>query len=183
MEYKGVPPINVMEESTRSEFFFDENLDPLPVKNSRGGIRKPSTKSLTKLLETKDKNFIRFIDNCLHWDPNLRLTPEEALCHDWILEGFTPSQIYHPILSQYQSQPDIDRPKLPIFEHTQSIDYKNLQTPKVKNNKVQTQKIQFQNFMGDEEIGISILSKSLFKLSKSVEIYDHENKIKLYFDH
>jgi dual specificity tyrosine-phosphorylation-regulated kinase 2/3/4 len=41
MEYKGIPPINVMEEATRSGFFFDENLDPLPVKNSRGGIRRP----------------------------------------------------------------------------------------------------------------------------------------------
>jgi dual specificity tyrosine-phosphorylation-regulated kinase 2/3/4 len=41
MEYKGIPPINVMEEATRSGFFFDDNLDPLPVKNSRGGVRRP----------------------------------------------------------------------------------------------------------------------------------------------
>lgn len=51
MEYKGIPPINVMEESTRSGFFFNDELDPLPVKNSRGGIRKPCTKSLIKLLD------------------------------------------------------------------------------------------------------------------------------------
>jgi len=93
MEYKGIPPINIMEQSTRSGFFFDDNLDPIPVKNSRGGIRKPCTKSLTKFLDCGDKNFIRFIDACLHWDPELRLTPEEALCHEWILDGFDSSHL------------------------------------------------------------------------------------------
>ena len=95
MEYKGIPPINIMEEATRSGFFFDDNLDPIPVKNSRGGVRKPWTKSLTKLLDWNDKNFIRFLDSWLHWDPELRLTPEEALWHDWILEGLDGSQLLY----------------------------------------------------------------------------------------
>lgn len=27
---------------------------------------------------------MKFIDACLHWDPELRLTPEEGLNHPWI---------------------------------------------------------------------------------------------------
>ena len=111
MEYKGIPPINIMEEATRSGFFFDDNLDPIPIKNSRGGYRKPCTKSLTKLLDWNDKNFIRFLDSWLHWDPELRLTPEEALCHDWILEGMEWSQLLykqHRLLeSQFPSSSDV----------------------------------------------------------------------------
>lgn len=52
----------------------------------------------------------------MHWDPELRLTPEEALSHDWIHEGFNLTQpIYnqHRLLnSQYQSSPDIESTKL-----------------------------------------------------------------------
>lgn len=175
MEYKGIPPINVMEEATRSGFFFDDNLDPLPVKNSRGGIRKPCTKSLTQLLECNDKNFIRFLDSCLHWDPELRLTPEEALCHDWILEGLTGSQLMSKenriLNSQYQSSPDIENSKLlekakaiKIYPVDSNVDETNdmtrsvnatkeVSTPKegtLKHFKLNTQKIVFQNFMKDD---------------------------------
>ena len=173
MEFKGAPPINVMEESTRSGYFFDDNLDPLPVKNSRGGIRKPCTKSLTQFLDWNDKNFIRFLDSWLHWDPELRLTPEEALCHDWIHEGLhttQPLHYHHRMLnSQYQSSPDIESRKL-IQNHqleqilqfeenevekcdqTRSMHTKNINSPKTGGNsnfKMNTQKIQFQNFMDE----------------------------------
>lgn len=175
MEYKGVPPINIMEESTRSGFFFDDNLDPLPVKNSRGGIRKPWTKSLTKLLECGDKNFIRFIDACLHWDPELRLTPEEALWHDWILEGMDCTQLLYKqnkyLGSQWKSSPEIESSRLfkRINKQTEKYDYDEIQDSEENINEIQTkehstpqgiiskqiklntQKINFQNFMSDDE--------------------------------
>jgi serine/threonine protein kinase len=31
---------------------------------------------------------VKFIDACLHWDPDLRLTPNEALHHEWISSIF-----------------------------------------------------------------------------------------------
>jgi len=188
MEYKGIPPINVMEECTRSGYFFNDNLDPLPVKNSRGGTRKPCTKSLTQLLECNNKNFIRFLDSWLHWDPELRLTPEEALCHDWIHEGlYNSNQMYaqHRLLnSQYQSSPEIDNKKLiqnnnfgfilkldengdQTYDQTRSINIKWGDTPQSKNGKIKmnTQKIQFNNFMDGQ-------SKSTFNKTNK---YNNDN--------
>jgi len=205
MEYKGIPPINVMEESTRSGFFFNDELDPLPVKNSRGGIRKPCTKSLIKLLDWNDKNFIRFIDNWLHWDPNLRLSPEEALCHDWILEGLDCSQLIYRqtklINSQYQSSPDIDDRKMiqkleykskhaqnmyveQINDHSHSLIQKELNTPQgtvSKQAKLKTQKITFQNFMSEEPskeaTGTHKKNKLLIDVQPNYEQEEEEDEI------
>lgn len=80
-----MPPIDVLEQSTRADLFFDENLDPLEVKNSTGEVYIPNTKSVQQFLECDDKQFVKFVDACLHWDPELRMTPEEALTHAWIL--------------------------------------------------------------------------------------------------
>lgn len=88
MEYKGIPPINMLENATRLELFFDENLKPIPVKDSMEEVLIPNTKALSQLLNWNDKSFIKFIDSCLHWDPDLRLTPSEALHHEWISSVF-----------------------------------------------------------------------------------------------
>ena len=95
MEVKGVPPINVLQQASRCNLFFDACLDPILVENSHGKIRRPNTKSLPQVLGCRDKNFIRFIDACLHWDPELRLTPDEALCHEWIVEGLPAKVLLH----------------------------------------------------------------------------------------
>lgn len=87
MQYKGIPPINLLQKSSRRHHFFTEDFSPLQVKNKRGKVRKPNTKSFSQLLEGADKSFVKFIDACFHWDPDLRLTPEEALSHEWILKG------------------------------------------------------------------------------------------------
>lgn len=50
MEYKGIPPINILDEATRKELFFDENSNPIPVKDSLGDIIKPNSKALSQLL-------------------------------------------------------------------------------------------------------------------------------------
>jgi serine/threonine protein kinase len=58
------------------------------VKDSSSGDQlQPNSKALGNFIVCEDKNFMKFIDGCLHWDPDLRLTPEEALRHEWILEG------------------------------------------------------------------------------------------------
>ena len=95
MEVKGVPPINVLQQASRCNLFFDSCLDPILVENSHGRVRRPNTKSLPQVLGCRDKNFIRFIDACLHWDPELRLTPDEALCHEWIVEGLPAKVLLH----------------------------------------------------------------------------------------
>jgi len=38
-------------------------------------------------MDTEDDHFVDFINKCLEWDVNSRLTPENAFNHDWIIEG------------------------------------------------------------------------------------------------
>ena len=88
MEMKGIPPSNVLEESSWWKHFFDSNYNPLPCRDSTSGrILKPNSKSIGSHVVCEDKAFLKFIDSCLHWDPDLWLTPEEGLRHEWILEG------------------------------------------------------------------------------------------------
>jgi len=95
MEYKGVPPINVLDKATWRHLFFDDEYFPLSFRNKKGKERRPNTKSLMDLLEGVDKSFIKFIDACFHWDPELWLQPEEALCHEWILKGLPKPLLEH----------------------------------------------------------------------------------------
>ena len=50
MEYKGIPPINLLENATRKENFFDEKLNPIAVKDSNEEKIIPNSKALTQLL-------------------------------------------------------------------------------------------------------------------------------------
>jgi dual specificity tyrosine-phosphorylation-regulated kinase 2/3/4 len=96
MEYKGIPPINLLQNSTRKEIFFDEELRPHRVKDSLGDEIEINSKALSELLYMGVSNdekeavtpFIKFTDACLHWDSELRLSPSEALHHEWISSIF-----------------------------------------------------------------------------------------------
>jgi dual specificity tyrosine-phosphorylation-regulated kinase 2/3/4 len=54
------------------------------VSNSKGKKRYPNAKSLFQALRSRDVVFIDFIQKCLTWDPNHRMTSKEALEHEWI---------------------------------------------------------------------------------------------------
>jgi dual specificity tyrosine-phosphorylation-regulated kinase 2/3/4 len=57
------------------------------VTNSRGRKRKPNTKTIHGILhKCSDTLFIDFICRCFDWDPANRLTPLQALQHEWILQ-------------------------------------------------------------------------------------------------
>jgi dual specificity tyrosine-phosphorylation-regulated kinase 2/3/4 len=60
------------------------------LKNSRGKLRKPAGKPLSLLLGDEDLDFLEFVQKCLEWDPEQRMTPDEALRHIWILKGLPP---------------------------------------------------------------------------------------------
>ncbi len=66
--------------------FFDDNLQPILIENTKGKLRNPSSLSLETLMNCEDKSFIDLIQKCLLYDPEKRCTPEEALSHDWILQ-------------------------------------------------------------------------------------------------
>jgi dual specificity tyrosine-phosphorylation-regulated kinase 2/3/4 len=65
------------------------------LKNSRGKLRKPGGKPLSLLLGDEDLDFLDFVQKCLEWDPDVRLTPDEALRHIWILKGLPPQVLVH----------------------------------------------------------------------------------------
>uniref|UniRef100_A0A8C9VM16 dual-specificity kinase n=1 Tax=Scleropages formosus TaxID=113540 RepID=A0A8C9VM16_SCLFO len=85
MEIFGVPPEDFIKTAPRRKFFFDLKGYPRHVTNSKGQRRQPNSKNLTSVLDTSDPLFLDFIKRCLMWDPSKRMTPDEAMCHKWIL--------------------------------------------------------------------------------------------------
>ncbi|XP_069106811.1 uncharacterized protein [Argopecten irradians] len=87
MEVLGLPPSQVLDQATRRRLFFDSKCNPRCITNSKGKKRRVGSKDLQQAVKTSDANFLDFIRRCLEWDPSIRLTPEEALQHEWIKEG------------------------------------------------------------------------------------------------
>ncbi len=85
MEVMGVPPLYVLEKSTRRKVFFDSSNQPRLIANSKGRKRRPSSKTLEEAVKCKDYYFVDFIRQCLSWDPQTRMTPTEGLNHPFIL--------------------------------------------------------------------------------------------------
>ena len=85
LELLGNPPGHILEKAARRKKFFDSNfnctISPLKKK------RRKQPRTLENILETEDKQFIDLISRCLEWDPEKRLKPEEALLHDWVVQG------------------------------------------------------------------------------------------------
>jgi serine/threonine protein kinase len=46
-------------------------------------------------MQCPQNSFLDFIERCLDWDPSTRITPFEALMHDWIIEGLPPKVLLH----------------------------------------------------------------------------------------
>ncbi|XP_017274340.1 dual specificity tyrosine-phosphorylation-regulated kinase 4 isoform X4 [Kryptolebias marmoratus] len=87
MEVLGMPPNDFIQSASRRKLFFDSKGNPRNVTNSKGKKRKPSSIELSAALKTNDPSFLDFILRCLDWDPTKRMTPDEGLQHQWILEG------------------------------------------------------------------------------------------------
>ena len=87
MEINGAPPSDFVSLSNRKKMFFDSAGAPRIVPNSRGKKRRPGTKDLGTVLNCSDKGFVDFLKGCLRWDPRTRFKPEDAIQHEWVLEG------------------------------------------------------------------------------------------------
>lgn len=90
MEVKGVPPRSMIVIATRRKVFFDDDYRPLMTPNSKGKQRIINSKSLRELMRITDEGqsiFVDFIDKCLEWKPEKRMTPEDAFKHPWIKAG------------------------------------------------------------------------------------------------
>lgn len=49
--------------------------------------KKPMGKTLKDLLKRNSETLLDFLSKCFVWNPEDRLKPNEALTHEWILEG------------------------------------------------------------------------------------------------
>jgi dual specificity tyrosine-phosphorylation-regulated kinase 2/3/4 len=93
MEVLGCPPHDLIEDCRKRRTFFDFHLNPYIYPNAEGIKRYPNTKDLKMLLNNSDdSNFVDFIKLCLTWHPKRRFSPEEAVRHEWMLEGFSRPQ-------------------------------------------------------------------------------------------
>lgn len=84
MEVLGTPPDNILDMASRKRLFFDSKGNPRCITNSKGKKRRPGSKDLSTTLKSNETLFVEFIAKCLEWDPELRMTPDEALHHDWL---------------------------------------------------------------------------------------------------
>ena len=100
IEMRDVPPSNVLKVSERKMKFFQHNkqankLEPIMLKNSRGKYRKPNGKPLDFVIGDEDDDFNDFVCRCLDWNPETRMSPDEALKHVWVLKGLPPQVLIH----------------------------------------------------------------------------------------
>ena len=84
MEVLGVPSAEVLSQATRTDLFFKSGGEPKIQANSRGKERHPSSKSLDQILKGAEEGLIDLVKKCLEWDPGLRISPKQALSHDWL---------------------------------------------------------------------------------------------------
>jgi len=82
MEVLGPPPGKFLSACSRKSFFFEEDGEPKLSADSQGWVRHRSRRSLEEVVV--DVGMVAFLRECLHWDPRLRLTPEEGLAHPWV---------------------------------------------------------------------------------------------------
>ncbi|XP_062568204.1 dual specificity tyrosine-phosphorylation-regulated kinase 4-like isoform X1 [Saccostrea cucullata] len=114
MEVLGLPSGNVLDQATRRRLFFDSKGNPRCITNSKGKKRRVGSKDLQQAVKTCDANFLDFIRRCLEWDPNIRMTPEEALQHDWIKEGLVNRKARDSNRSQQKAS---HRPSPAVSDH------------------------------------------------------------------
>lgn len=89
MEVKGVPPRSMIVVASRRKVFFDDDYRPLQQPNSKGKVRHISSKNLAQMMQADESqvDFVDFINQCLEWKPDKRMTPEDAFRHPWIKAG------------------------------------------------------------------------------------------------
>ncbi|KAF2222418.1 hypothetical protein BDZ85DRAFT_127920 [Elsinoe ampelina] len=84
MEIFGPPSRDIIEKCSRRKLFFDSSWKPRVTVSSKGRRRRPSSKSLNIALKCDDEAFLDFITQCLRWDPERRIRPDQAMQHPFI---------------------------------------------------------------------------------------------------
>lgn len=83
ISYLGLPPLEVLNVSTRKSLFFDGNS----LKSHKlicGNTVAPASHTIESAMKGADSDLISFIENCFIWNPIKRMTPKEGLMHPWL---------------------------------------------------------------------------------------------------
>ncbi|CAN0062292.1 unnamed protein product [Lampetra planeri] len=80
IEILGMPPKKMVDDAPNRTLFFDS--EGLP--NNLSKQRLPGSLPLHRALHGHHPQLVDFVSRCLQWDPNLRMTPEQALAHSWL---------------------------------------------------------------------------------------------------
>ena len=84
ISYMGLPPEGVLNVSTRKGLFFEDGkLRSMAL--SDGKVISPGMYRLENVIKTEDDEFLRIVQKCFDWDPETRLTAQEALNSYWIV--------------------------------------------------------------------------------------------------
>lgn len=96
VEVLGIPENNVLKNATRRDIFFEEGTnEPKLTNDSKGNLRVPNSQPLEQVLMCQSESFLDFIKQCLDWNPETRITPLDALMHEWIIEGLPAQVLVH----------------------------------------------------------------------------------------
>eukprot|EP00826_Nyctotherus_ovalis_P041661 TRINITY_DN4235_c0_g4_i1.p1 TRINITY_DN4235_c0_g4~~TRINITY_DN4235_c0_g4_i1.p1 ORF type:complete len:578 (-),score=135.00 TRINITY_DN4235_c0_g4_i1:108-1841(-) len=84
LEVANLPPNKLLAQASRREVFFRDDGSPIQVVDVQGRARVAGSRQLSDAVKSSDTEFLNFLQACLVWDPEKRLTPEEAFLHPWI---------------------------------------------------------------------------------------------------
>ncbi|GAB7352352.1 hypothetical protein MBLNU459_g2793t1 [Dothideomycetes sp. NU459] len=97
MEIFGPPNRDIIEKCSRRKLFFDSSLKPRVTVSSKGRRRRPSSKTLSGALKCDDEAFLDFLAQCLRWDPDRRMRPDQAFSHPFLTnEPMRRAQVERP---------------------------------------------------------------------------------------
>ena len=83
----GEPPRAVLERASKANQFFTSSGEPRICPNSKGVRRTPSSTSLKKMIPEASPTLLDFISGCLQWEPDDRMTPEQADSHPFLADA------------------------------------------------------------------------------------------------
>lgn len=66
MEIKGIPPTSLLKKATKTDLFFDSDMKPKIIQNSRGKRRLPATRQLAEKSQSNDKKFLGFLERKIY---------------------------------------------------------------------------------------------------------------------